>query len=175
MKQVDNELQQPDVQIDNDNVQTHSDVDSNVDSEHESKADLEVNQRLNGYQLARDREKRQIRPLVTFDDEVSLLTTQSLIENEPKSFKDAMNSKDSNHWPIATQDEMKSLRRIKHRFWLKDLKEKGLLIVNGSLKLKKENKMTMILDIKPDLWLYALLKKRGYISMKSFFRFLKYF
>ncbi|CAA2996851.1 retrovirus-related Pol poly from transposon TNT 1-94 [Olea europaea subsp. europaea] len=69
----------------------------NTDETDLNEPDFEVNQPLNDYQLARDREMRQIKPHVRFDDEMSFLTVQGFIENELESYKDAMSSKDSKH------------------------------------------------------------------------------
>lgn len=78
------------------------------DSTHNDESEVEQasGQSLDNYQLARDRQRRQIRPPARFNEHVSLLSYQSMIENEPESFEEAINSKDSKEWLAAMQDEM---------------------------------------------------------------------
>lgn len=70
---------------------------------------------LDEYQLTRDRERRQIRPPVRFnnDDFVSLFAHQDKSENEPDSYDDAINCKDHMFWKDAMNDEMNSLLKNK--------------------------------------------------------------
>lgn len=70
---------------------------------------------LDDYQLTRDRERRQIRPPIRFDNDefVSLFTYQDKSENEPDSYDDAINCKDYVCWKAAMDDEMNSLLKNK--------------------------------------------------------------
>lgn len=70
---------------------------------------------LEGYQLTRDRKRRQIRPPHKYnsDDFVSLFTFQEEIESVTNSYNDALKSKDSNKWLAVMEEEMVSLYKNK--------------------------------------------------------------
>lgn len=85
---------------------------------------------LDDYQLTRDRERRQIKPHVRFDNDdfVSLFTYQDKSKNEPNSYDDAINCKDSMSWKAALDDEMNSL--LKNKTWELVKRPKGQKLID---------------------------------------------
>ena len=69
---------------------------------------------LRNYQLSKDRERREIRPPArySFADFVfsALVAGLELKSNEPNSFREAMQSKESTRWNRAMDEEMESLK-----------------------------------------------------------------
>lgn len=95
-----------------------------------------------GYQLARDRQRRLIKPPQRYGHHADLvayaLTVASEIDDdEPTSYKDAMNSNEKDKWTAAMQEEMSSL--LKNRTWDLVAKPQGQRIIgsNGSLNENK--------------------------------------
>ena len=70
---------------------------------------------LGSYVLARDRERRTIRPPSRFEDAdliaYALASAEDLEEEEPRNYKEAMESKDWRLWNAASDEEMDSLRK----------------------------------------------------------------
>ena len=83
----------------------------------EDDLDEELNQPedLRNYVLARDRERRTIRPPSKFEDAdylaYALASAEDIEIEEPKSYKEAMNSKDWKKWNTASDEEMESLEK----------------------------------------------------------------
>ena len=68
---------------------------------------------LSNYQLARDRARREIKAPVRFDEADIIayaLNIAEKSEEEPKSYQDAINSKNSRDWIYAMKEEIDSLR-----------------------------------------------------------------
>lgn len=65
--------------------------------------------------MARDRERRTIRPPSKFEDvdflAYALASAENLEVEEPRSYKEAMESKDSELWGGASDEEMNSLEK----------------------------------------------------------------
>ncbi|KAH9668177.1 hypothetical protein KPL70_021322 [Citrus sinensis] len=85
----------------------------------EQQGELEGDDNLRNYQLVRDRKKRESKPpkryayadLIAF----ALSTEQGVEEDEPKTYTEAVSSKDSKKWVAAMDEEMRSL--IKNHTW----------------------------------------------------------
>ncbi|KAL2455610.1 Retrovirus-related Pol polyprotein from transposon TNT 1-94 [Abeliophyllum distichum] len=80
---------------------------------------------LHNYQLTKDRERKEIRPLIRFDqaDFAFVYNVQDFLGNEPSSFEEVMESKDANLWFVAMREEMNSL--LKNKTWVLVNKPKG--------------------------------------------------
>ncbi|KAH9699128.1 hypothetical protein KPL71_024224 [Citrus sinensis] len=75
---------------------------------------------LQQYQLARDREKRHTRPPAryAYADMVAcaLMSAEDVAIEEPNSYREAMNSKNSRNWIKAIREEMDSL--VRNQTWI---------------------------------------------------------
>jgi hypothetical protein len=160
VEQVGDDNQLPNIQTGE--VEVDVDVESHRNDEVDHcDTDLETNQTLGDYQLARDRQRRQVRPPVRFDDEVSLLTVQGFIESEPVSYDEAMSSKDSKHWLEAMQDEMESLK--KNKTWVLTSRPKGKRVVDCKwiFKLKRGEQSENDIRYKARLVAKGFTQKEG--------------
>lgn len=84
----------------------------NTDQPHSSRTTRQV--ASSGNLLIRDRTKRQIKPnsrYAYFADHLfyALVTFQDLVNNEPKTFKEDMSSRQSKEWKLAMMEEIQSL------------------------------------------------------------------
>ncbi|KAH9687838.1 hypothetical protein KPL70_014918 [Citrus sinensis] len=85
----------------------------------EQEDESEGDDNLRNYQLVRDRKKRESKPpkryayadLIAF----ALSAAQGIEEDEPKTYTEAVSSKDSKKWVVAMDEEMRSL--IKNHTW----------------------------------------------------------
>ncbi|KAH9679155.1 hypothetical protein KPL71_026007 [Citrus sinensis] len=85
----------------------------------EQEGESEGDDNLRNYQLVRDRKKRESKPpkryayadLIAF----ALSAAQGIEEDEPKTYTEAVSSKDSKKWAAAMDEEMRSL--IKNHTW----------------------------------------------------------
>ncbi|KAH9650990.1 hypothetical protein KPL70_026576 [Citrus sinensis] len=85
----------------------------------EQEGESEGDDNLRNYQLVRDRNKRESKPhkryayadLIAF----ALSVAQGIEEDEPKTYTEAVSSKDSKKWVAAMDEEMRSL--IKNHTW----------------------------------------------------------
>lgn len=70
--------------------------------------------------LTRDKSKRNVKPNMRYAyvDFISyaLRTLQDLVDNEPRSFQEAMESRQARQWKEAMIEEMKSLHQ--NRTWI---------------------------------------------------------
>lgn len=68
---------------------------------------------LDSYILARDRKRREVKMPSKYDDfdvvDYALSAAQDIETDEPKSYQEAMRSKDRDLWNAASEDEMVSL------------------------------------------------------------------
>ena len=79
----------------------------------EQEGESEGDDNLRNYQLVRDRKKRESKPpkryayadLIAF----ALSAAQGIEEDEPKTYTEAVSSKDSKKWIAAMNEEMRSL------------------------------------------------------------------
>lgn len=84
---------------------------------HETSGDLggQTSSLLSSYQLARDRKRRVIHPPARFNDSELLVFAFTIAEQitheEPKTYKEAINSKDKIKWLEAMEEEMLSLEK----------------------------------------------------------------
>ena len=96
-----------------------SETEESENSEETSSDEVDENKEeateIEGYMLARDRVRRQIRPPSRYEDTdfaaYALAASEEIEIDEPKSFKEAMMSKKSKFWKNAAGDEMDSLQR----------------------------------------------------------------
>ena len=96
---------------------------SDVDDDDQQHSATRSNQRISatpGYLLTRDREKRIRKPNPKYIHAdiaaYALLSYEELSENEPKTYYEAIKSKQSKEWQKAMEDEMKSLHE--NKTWL---------------------------------------------------------
>lgn len=104
------------MEIDNRNSDVQEELGAELqeeDKEDESKevADQSTVQQENTYMLARDRERRTIKPVqrLGFEDTVAFALMTS--NGEPDTYKEAISSVDSGRWVIAMTEEMESLQK----------------------------------------------------------------
>lgn len=94
------------------------------------------------YKLARDREKRQIRPPKRYAEADMVFYALSIAEQvehaEPTSYKEAMKNKDIDKWEMAMKEELDSL--LKNNTWELVNKPQGQRILGCKwiYKLKKD-------------------------------------
>ena len=106
-------------------VSDEEESDESVDEEQEPEPQVELPETqttssLANYQLARDRERRQIHPPARFTEEsgvaFALVTVETLSMEEPPSYQEATSDKEWKKWKLATHEEMDSL--IKNGTWV---------------------------------------------------------
>ena len=106
-------------------VSDEEESDESVDEEQEPEPQVELPETqttssLANYQLARDRERRQIHPPARFTEEsgvaFALVTIETLSMEEPQSYQEATSDKEWKKWKLATHEEMDSL--IKNGTWV---------------------------------------------------------
>ena len=106
-------------------VSDEEESDESVDEEQEPEPQVELPETqttssLANYQLARDRERRQIHPPARFTEEsgvaFALVTVETLSMEEPQSYQEATSDKEWKKWKLATHEEMDSL--IKNGTWV---------------------------------------------------------
>jgi len=97
------------------NVIDHSDQAEAGDNE-----ELVTQHDLSNYQLTRDREKRVIKPPKRYGHAdiicYALSVAEEIQNSEPKTWREAIESKDSQLWLQAMSEEMESLR--KNKTWI---------------------------------------------------------
>lgn len=99
------------------NVEEEAEEDSAEASETDESTGLseETAAEIGTYCLARDRERRTIRPPSKFEDAdflaYALASAEDLETEEPKSYKEAMESRDRELWIGASDEEMDSLEK----------------------------------------------------------------
>ncbi|RVW60778.1 Retrovirus-related Pol polyprotein from transposon TNT 1-94 [Vitis vinifera] len=75
----------------------------------------EPTQGLESYSLARDKQKRQVKPLKRYGQvemtTFALSVAEEIVDMEPKTYQEAINSNEADQWVKAIQKEMDSLRK----------------------------------------------------------------
>ncbi|KAL0385839.1 UNVERIFIED_CONTAM: Retrovirus-related Pol polyprotein from transposon TNT 1-94 [Sesamum radiatum] len=97
------------------------------------------NPSTNTYQLARDRERREPRIPSKFRDFHLALNTENI---EPSSYEEALESRNSDKWKNAMEEEINSL--MKNKTWTLVPKPKDTSIIDCKwlFKIKQENEST---------------------------------
>lgn len=129
------------IEVEKEKIDNHS----SITEQHESETEIESTQsELNNYQLARDRQRREIHPPNKFgyadivDFTAFALCTASEIENsEPASYAEAINSKDRRKWIQAINEEMDSL--IKNKTWTLVHKPEGQRLIGCKWIFKRKD------------------------------------
>ena len=101
-------------------------------------------QQLGTYNLARDRQRRMIRPPQRFGHAdmicYALNTAEEVEHEEPKSYKEAIKSKEKTLWLEAMKEELHSLS--KNQTWTLVERPKNQRVVVCRWLLKKERRHT---------------------------------
>ena len=97
---------------------------------------------LEGYQLARDREKRTIKMPERYGivDPISyvLVVAESVTSEKPANFKQAMRSKDKTRWVVVMKEEMASLKKNNTWTLVKKPVDQKLIGCKWIYKIKEE-------------------------------------
>ena len=96
---------------------------------------------MNSYNLVRDRQKRVIKPPQRYGHAeltaFALTVAEEIVELDPRSYQEAMGSKEADKWLLAMQEEMESLN--KNKTWVLVTKlEKQKLIGSKWIYKRKE-------------------------------------
>ncbi|KAL0427614.1 UNVERIFIED_CONTAM: Retrovirus-related Pol polyprotein from transposon TNT 1-94 [Sesamum latifolium] len=117
-----------------------------IDNQQGEENEIEENQQVdnppapppdhNTYQLARDRERRESRIPTKFRDYHLALNTETI---EPSSYEEALESRNSDKWKTAMEEEINSL--IKNKTWTLVPKPKDTSIIDCKwlFKIKQED------------------------------------
>ncbi|CAA3024802.1 Hypothetical predicted protein, partial [Olea europaea subsp. europaea] len=120
------------------------------DENFENEQHLEPAHDLWDYQLARDRERRQIRPPSKhqYADFASDRSESNLFDIEPASYEEAISSKESHKWITAMEDEMNSFFKNETLTLVEKLKDCKLIDCKWVYKIKEgETKVSDKRDI----------------------------
>ena len=142
----------PEEEMSEQSIGSPIDQDPDYSRESEEPSSIEIDQDHERYNVARDRQRRTVRPLVRYEhsDLVSYALSSAIEEagEEPLTFEKAMHSKDSKKWQAAMQSEMESL--MKNETWTlvdKPLGKRGWA-VSGYTRLRKVLGKKISLDIR---------------------------
>lgn len=111
------------------------------ETEKEPEEDTEGNsESLEDYVLARDRKRRVIKPPSKFEDAdflaYALASAEDIDICEPKSYQEAMKSKDQEQWNGAADEEMESLKKNQTWDWVERPKGHKVIGCKWLFKLK---------------------------------------
>lgn len=138
--------------------------------------DIEPEYDLQNYQLARDRERRQIRPLLRYQvaNYVVVQLEPNSFDKEPESYEKVVASKDFVKWLVAMQDQMSSLYKNKTGNLAEKPKDCKPIDCKWVYKIKEHEYKTSDRRYKARLGAKRLIQREGTDYTKIFSPIVKY-
>lgn len=138
--------------------------------------DIELQYGLQNYQLARDRERRQIRPLLRYQvaNYVVVQLEPNSFDKEPESYEKAVASKDFVKWLVAMQDKMSSLYKNKTGNLVEKPKDCKPIDCKWVYKIKEREYKTSDRRYKARLGAKRLIQREGTDYTEIFSPVVKY-
>jgi len=117
---------------------------------------------VQGYQLTKDREKRQIKPpqrygyadLIAY----ALAASHNIDVDEPKSYAEAVQSSNKSEWQEAMNDEIASLKKDHTWILIEKPGKEGQWVTSGFSESKKASQLVNLAGTKLGWWLRGTLK-----------------
>jgi len=117
--------------------------------------------------MAGSRARRTHKAPVHYGFEDMVAYALSIEEDEPSSFKKAMQDNNSKEWKVVMDEEMESLKN--NQTWELVRFPKGKWVIGCKyMQRKKELQDPMVSDIRLDWWLRDLLKRTVWTIMRCF-------